>query len=273
MGRWYSEPHFRSAQGQKKNTSMVRTLSFAQRVCVGKTGKLMQQCRMVDSGARIGVAVSGGMDSGVLLQVLALRKRILPFPVELIALHVNPGFAPGNHAPLLDWVAGLGVAAHMEDTTHGPRAHSPENRKNSPCYYCSMLRRTRLFELCQEYELTHLAFGHNAEDLATTFFMNIMQAGRVEGLSPAQDFFDGKLKVIRPLLMVDKRSILPAARRWGLPILENPCPAAGKSCRTDVWEWVKGFVGQDRRRRNNLFGALERWQLDEDCASKYKRKN
>jgi tRNA 2-thiocytidine biosynthesis protein TtcA len=249
---------------------MKKKLTFAQRTCVGKTGRLMQQCRMIDSGARIGVAVSGGMDSAVLLKVLAFRRRILPFPVELMALHVNPGFEPGNHGPLLEWVTSLGVAAHMEDTDFGPRAHSKENRKRSPCFYCSMLRRTRLFELCRKYKLTHLAFGHNADDLVINFFMNIMQAGRVEGLSPAQDFFDGGLKVIRPMLLVDKRSIRPAARNWGLPLLENPCPSAGKSNRAEVWEWLKGYIAGNRVRRNNLFGALERWQLDEDCSSTYK---
>ena len=40
-----------------------------------------------------------------------------------------------------------------------------------------MLRRTRLFEVCQRYGLTHLAFGHNADDLVTTFFMNLVQNG------------------------------------------------------------------------------------------------
>jgi tRNA 2-thiocytidine biosynthesis protein TtcA len=248
-----------------------KKLSFAQRTCVGKTGRLMQQCRMIDSGARIGVAVSGGMDSAVLLQVLALRKRILPFPIELMALHLNPGFEPGSHAPLLEWTTSLGVALHMEDTDFGPKAHSPENRKRSPCYYCSMRRRTRLFELCRTYNLTHLAFGHNADDLVTTFFMNITQAGRVDGLSPSQEFFGGRLKVIRPLLLIEKRFIRPAARRWGLPVLETPCPSAGKSNRAEVWAWVEQFIAGNRRRRNNLFGALERWQLDEDCASEYKR--
>jgi tRNA 2-thiocytidine biosynthesis protein TtcA len=247
---------------------MPKKLSFAQQVCVGTTGRLMQQCRMIEPGARIGVALSGGVDSAVLLQVLSVRRRILPFPVEITALHINSGFEPNSHSLLLDWATDLGVSAHMEETDFGPRAHSAENKKGSPCFYCSMLRRKRLFELCREYGLTHLAFGHNADDMVANFFMNIIHAGRVDGLHPIQEFFSGRLKVIRPLLLIEKRSIRSAARRWGLPILENPCPSAGKSSRTEIQSWVESGLSGSRRRRNNLFGALERWQLDQSCKPK-----
>ncbi len=75
--------------------------TYAQQVCIKSAGKTMQHTGMLYPGARIGVAVSGGMDSWVLLQVLRIRQRIVPFPFEIMALHVNPGFDPENHAPLL----------------------------------------------------------------------------------------------------------------------------------------------------------------------------
>lgn len=59
---------------------------------------------MIGPNARVGIAVSGGVDSWVLLQVLHLRRRVVPFNYDIMALHINPGFAPHNHAPLLDWL-------------------------------------------------------------------------------------------------------------------------------------------------------------------------
>ncbi len=237
-------------------------LSFAQKKCVGAVGKLMQTTGMAGAGARIGVAMSGGVDSFVLMKTLLIRRAILPFPIELMALHVNPGFNPTSHRPLVEWVQHEGVAAHIELTDHGPRAHSPENRKNSACFFCSMLRRKRLFDLCREYGLTHLAFGHNADDLVVTFFMNVVQNGRVDGMSACEDFFGGRLKVIRPALLVEKSFIRAAARQWGLPVWQNDCPSAGDTRRSEVHNWLQLEMGRDKQVRHNIFNALTRWQMD-----------
>ncbi len=237
-------------------------LSFAQKKCVGSVGRLMQQTAMAGPGARIGVAVSGGVDSFALIKTLTIRKAIVPFPLELMVLHVNPGFDPDSHHPLVDWVAAEGLSAHIELSDFGPRAHTSENRKNSPCFYCSMLRRKRLFDLCREYGLTHLAFGHNADDLAVTFFMNVVQNGRVDGLSASEDFFGGSLKVIRPALFLEKSFMRAAARQWGLPIWTNNCPSNGNTRRTEIHDWLKLQTGKDKSTCQNVFNALRRYQLD-----------
>jgi len=221
----------------------------------------MQATDMLESNARVGVAVSGGVDSFTLLEVLRRRQRIVPFHFDLMALHVNPGFDPSNHAPLAKYLAETGISGHLEVTDHGPRAHSEENREKSPCFYCAMLRRVRLFELCQAYGLTHLAFGHNADDLVTTFFMNMVQNGRIDGLKARDSFFGGKLIVIRPLIAVDKATIQRAAERWKLPIWSNPCPSAGKTSRSMYAERASSLHGGDKMLRTNMINAIVKWQL------------
>jgi len=241
-------------------------LSYAQKKCVSTVGMLMQKTAMVGPGARIGVAVSGGVDSFALIKTLTIRKAILPFSIELMILHVNPGFTPDSHIPLVKWAQKEGLAAHIELTDHGPRAHSEENRKNSACFYCSMLRRKRLFALCREYRLTHLAFGHNADDLVVTFFMNVVQNGRVDGLSASEDFFGGDLRVIRPALFLEKSFMRTAARQWELPIWKNECPSSGSTRRTEINDWLNLETGKDKRIRNNVYNALTRYQLERQGA-------
>lgn len=238
------------------------SLSYAQKVCVKSTGKTMQQTEMIHPGARIGVAVSGGMDSWALLQVLKIRQRIVPFRFEIMALHVNPGFDPENHLQMIPWLQANGVASHFEVTDHGLRAHSPENRRNSACFYCAWLRRKRLFELCAQYNLTHLAFGHNADDLVSTFMLNLFQNGRVDGMSMKEPFFGGRLQVIRPMLMVEKADIARAVRQWELPVWSNPCPSAGNTRRSDMAEIFNEMCRQNKGMKRNVFNGLRRWQLD-----------
>lgn len=246
----------------------IRDLTFAQRTCVAKAGKLMMQTGQLRPHARVGVAVSGGVDSLAMLATLVIRRRIVPFPVELMLLHLNPGFDPTNHRPLIDLAAKMGIAAHIEVTDFGPRAFSEENRKKSPCFYCAWLRRKRLFDLCSAYRLTHLAFGHNADDLASTFFMNLFQNGRVDGLSCCEEFFSGRLTVIRPLLLVDKKTIIRAAKAWELPVFANPCPMSGKSMRHEAESWVHDICAGGKKRAVNLQNALGRWQLDRNAVAR-----
>lgn len=233
--------------------------SFAQERCLRLAGKLMQRLEMLQPDARIGVAVSGGVDSWVLLKVLALRRGIVPFPFEIMALHVNPGFAPDNHQVMSEWLAEHGIAAHLEVSNHGPAGHSAENFKKSPCFYCARLRRKRLFSLCRDYKLTHLAFGHTAEDLVTTFFMNMIQGGRVDGLAAKDAFFGGELMVIRPLLLVEKPLIIKAAKDWDLPVCKNPCPSSSTSRRSVIGQELDGLFAVHKGARRNIYNALCRW--------------
>ena len=242
--------------------------TFAQKRCIALTGKLMQTTSMIHPGARIGVAVSGGVDSWVLLNVLHLRQRIVPFKFEIMALHINPGFDPENHAPLLEWLEREGVAGHVELSDHGPVAHGPENRKRSACFYCAMLRRKRLFDLCGHYNLTHLAFGHNADDLAATFLMNLIQNGRVDGLRIQDDFFGGRLGVIRPMLLVEKSSIIRAAKAWNLQVWKNNCPSAGNSRRSDIEHELAELYKLHPKAKTNVLNALCRWELNLTMAGK-----
>ncbi len=237
-------------------------LRFAQKKCVSTIGMLMQKTEMVEEGSRIGIAVSGGVDSFVLIRTMLIRQAILPFNIELIVLHVNPGFEPESHKPLSQWCLDHGVASHIELTNYGPRAHSPENKNKSACFYCSRLRRKRLFELCDQYNLTHLALGHTADDLVTTFHMNMMHNGRIQGLSANEPFFKGKLRLIRPALMLEKKYIKAAARQWELPIWPNKCPSNDDTKRSEITQWLEEEWRKNPRTRNNTFNALRRWQLD-----------
>ena len=244
--------------------SRLGKFNFAQKSCVAKTGYVMQHTGMLFPGARVGVAVSGGVDSMTLIQVLCIRKRIIPFPIELMVLHVNPGFEPRSHEPLLEWCRERGLGTHVENTDIGPRAFSAENRKNSPCFFCSMLRRKALFDLCKRYGLTHLALGHNADDLAATFLMNLVHGGRVDGLSASEDFFGGELKLIRPLLHLEKSVIRRAARAWKLPVTPNACPAEDNTERSRMNGLLEQIGELTPTARGNVFNALRRWQLDLD---------
>lgn len=238
-------------------------LSFAQQACVKKAGLLMQRLGALWPGCRVGAAVSGGADSMVLLKTLKIRQGITPFKFEIMALHVNPGFDREDHARLAEWLGQEGISGHIEIGSFGPEAHSEANASGSACFFCARQRRKRLFELCKSYNLTHLAFGHNAGDLLTSFMMNFFRNGRMQGMSASESFFNGGLQVIRPLLLVEKKYILKAARQWGLPIWPNACPTSGSSGRDQAAELAELINRELPGARRSMLGALFRAALGE----------
>lgn len=240
---------------------MAARYSYAQQVCIRRAGLALQRSGALWPGCRIGVAVSGGVDSFALLKTMIIRRAILPFDTELMALHCNPGFDPENHAQLLAWLGRAGIASHIETTEHGLNAHASGNNGKSPCFVCARQRRKWLFAMCHKYRLTHLAIGHNAEDLLTTFLMNFTRNGRAATLPIAEAFFGGSLMMIRPLLLVEKKYIRQAARQWELPTWRNPCPSAGRTARSQADELAFEMAQKIPGARTSMLQALVRQEL------------
>tara|TARA_Y100001933_G_scaffold196317_1_gene196852 strand:- start:709 stop:1050 length:342 start_codon:yes stop_codon:yes gene_type:complete len=107
-----------------------------------------------------------------------------------------------------------------------------------------------------------LAFGHNADDNVVTFFMNILQNGRADGMSASESFFGGNLQVIRPTMLLDKKTVIKAANQWELPVWENTCPSNGVTKRDEVHDWLRSAWKNDKRIKNNIFNAITRQQVD-----------
>ena len=247
---------------------MSKKYSFAQEVCIRSSGKVIHQTGMLWPYCRVGIALSGGVDSFVLVKVLQIRQKIVPFPFEIMALHLNPGFDPNNHKNLLPWLSKEGIPCHLENGSFGLEAHSEKNLRRSACFRCAWLRRKRLFELCAQYHLTHLAFGHNTEDLVSTFFLNLCRNGRVEGMSINESFFHNSLHIIRPLLLTEKKYIKSAAKQWHLPVFANPCPSSGHSERSSVQEHLDSLYSLHHDARRCIKNALTRWQLQSNVSVK-----
>lgn len=82
----------------------------------------------------------------------------------------------------------------------------------------------------------------------------------------SEPFFGGSLQVIRPLMLVEKRTIRAAARKWELPVWSNPCPSAGHTSRSSMEETLRTLYGVTDNARRCIFNGLTRWQLEKDRA-------
>lgn len=113
--------------------------------------------------------------------------------------------------------------------------------KNKPgCSLCSRLRRGILYHTCLEKGFNKLALGHHANDAIETLFMNLFYTGRMASMSPKILAENGKINVIRPLILLDEEEILSSKEYLSLPVSDcNLCPVMRNRERAGIKNWIK----------------------------------
>ena len=218
-------------------------------------GKALHTYDMIRDGDRIAVGLSGGKDSWALLWFLAERLPRVPVKYGLYPIHVDLGFGGGQGTIIEAHARRMGWEVRVEYTDFGVVAHSPENREN-PCFLCARKRRQRLFEVAGRLGCNKLALGHNKDDLIETLFLNIFYAGEMSTMLPKQPLFEGRLTLIRPLAFADEALLQRFAAQMDFPVVQNPCPSAGRTQRAEVKEMLKGICGRNKKIKGNIFRAM-----------------
>lgn len=190
------------------------------------------------------VAVSGGKDSAVLLDVLVdlLGKRK---DVTIMAGTVDEGIE-GYRPPSIECAASLcerlGVEHHVvtypelsflemdEVVNRLPMVIEKDNdAPRMACSYCGVFRRQGINHLAKRLGADVVAFGHNLDDMAQTVLMNMANADieRTLRLAPHTSTpVDGLAPRIVPLRWVPEQEIHLYALYRDLPLHHEECPNA-----------------------------------------------
>jgi len=220
---------------------------------------------MLAEGDRVLVGVSGGADSLTLLKLLTGPLLFVPQPEFLLAVYVDMGFEGTNGHPaqhLERYFQKEGYQYQIRKTNFGPLAHSDYNRKASPCFLCSRLRRRELFEMAREYRCNKVALAHNKDDVIETFLLNIFFAREISTMLPYQAFFKGDFYLLRPLAYIEESLLKRFAREANLPVFENPCPSAKNTKRQYIKDLIKKLDGDHRGLKENIFKAMKHVKPD-----------
>jgi tRNA 2-thiocytidine biosynthesis protein TtcA len=236
-------------------------MPFVERKVRRLVGKAIQRYGLIGRNDRILVALSGGVDSTALLWVLHERRRRIPTPYELVALHVVLGFDGEDFSPVQEWVESLGIPCHIYQSTFGVEAHGPTNREN-PCFLCAQRRRAALFTEARRLGCTKIAFGHNLDDLIETFFINLLYGSQLATMLPRQPFFKGEITVIRPLALLETEAIRRFHQTRDLPWTVNPCPSKTSGKRQEIREMLQGLYRKNRKIRGNILNAMHNVNLE-----------
>lgn len=219
---------------------------------------------MIKQGDMIAVGVSGGKDSLVLLAALAEMRRFADYSYDVTAITVDNGAVPPEmelFRPVSDFCEKLGVH-HRIIRTEIAEIVFNVRREENPCSLCAKLRRGALHNAAEELGCSVLALGHHMDDVAETYMMNIVLAGRAGCFCPEMTYENSGIRLIRPFIYLREGEINGYASSAELPVIEKICPVDGDTERQHFKELLRN---EDKRHRGvytRIIGALERSGVD-----------
>lgn len=203
--------------------------------CLSLIRWAIERYQFLSKNSRAVVAVSGGVDSLLLLFLLNEYNRRFNQKWEIYPCHINPGFPNWNAEIIQNYAQKMGLSCKVIDTDISKRVKDSPKR----CFLCARERRKKLLEYADSLNIFQIALAHHLEDAAETLIMNILYNGEISTILPKQPVIAGRFFFIRPIYYVAKKKIIELARLLNLPENMNICPYYSFSKREKIRRFIQ----------------------------------
>jgi uncharacterized protein (TIGR00269 family) len=207
-----------------------------------KAKRTISKYSMIRRGDTVAVAVSGGKDSLVLLNVL--RNTLANQGSQLVAITVDEGIKGYRDESLnivKNFCASIGVEnrimsfSELFGLSMDKAMEVRPSEKISSCSMCGTFRRRALDLLAESCGANVVATGHNLDDYIQTFLINLF-AGDVERIGwtypEPVEYGITDLRKIKPLMEIYEREIVLYAIHTNIPFQSEECPYKDESIRS-----------------------------------------
>lgn len=217
-------------------------------------GEAVARWKMINSGDRILVGLSGGKDSAVLLVGLTRLMARSPISFTVAACTLDPTGGLLDTSPLETFCRDLGVPLFIE--RHPLFDIMKARNTEAPCSFCANMRRGILSTTARREGYGTLALGHHLDDAVETALLNLFQAGRFRSFQPVMWQDRTRLWVIRPMVTTPEELIIRETERLKIPLCSPDCPFELQSRRLAVRDLIRQRPDDLTNLRGSVLHAL-----------------
>ncbi|CAD8109838.1 unnamed protein product [Paramecium sonneborni] len=138
--------------------------------------------QMFKPGEKIAIAASGGKDSTVLVHVITLLNKKYNYGLHLYLLSIDEGIKGYRDDSLetvkqnqITYELDLKILSYKELFNWSMDEVVAQIGLNNNCTYCGVFRRQALDRGAIQLGVDKIITGHNADDMAETFLMNLLR--------------------------------------------------------------------------------------------------
>ncbi|MBO4535129.1 MAG: tRNA 2-thiocytidine(32) synthetase TtcA [Clostridia bacterium] len=225
---------------------------------LSKMRRAIQDYRMIETGDKVAVGVSGGKDSLLLYEALWQFKSWNIVPFDLVPIHINMGFKGTSQeemAALKAHFEAKGNPLDVVDTDLAEILFEARGGKDA-CSLCSKMRRGALCNRAKELGCNKVALGHHADDVLETLLLCLIYEGRLSTFAPVSHLDRTDVWVIRPFIYLEEGDIRGACNRHGLPVVFNPCPNDKHTNRERMKQMIASLKAEIPFAKDNMLSAI-----------------
>ena len=226
------------------------------------TKKALDDFKMIESGDRIAVGISGGKDSLALLYALAGLRQFYSEKFEIIAVTVDAGYGEFNLLEIKNLCEQLDVEFYVVKTEIAEIVRQ-KVLIVSYCFLCAKLRKGALNSFAKEMGCNKVAYAHHKDDLIETMILSLVYEGQFFSFAPLMYYKEAGISVIRPLVYIDEAEISSFRNSYNLPCVKNPCPHDGKTQREYVKKLIAGMQKDNPGVKDKMFHAILKGKIYE----------
>jgi tRNA 2-thiocytidine biosynthesis protein TtcA len=220
-------------------------------------GKAVADYKMIRTGDRILVCLSGGKDSFTLVRLLDLMRKRSKYKFDMFIYTLDQAQPGWDDSAMRAWLEERGYAYEIErvNTYAVVMDKIPEGK--TYCSLCSRLRRGNIYRYARQHGFSKIALGHHRDDLIESMLMSILYSGIVRSMPPKLLTDDKRHIVIRPLAYCQEADIIRYAEEQDYPIIPcNLCGSQDNLTRMRVKKLISELADDNPKVPANILAAM-----------------